>query len=95
MFQDVSGGLSTSPQAPGAFYVGCSVMRLGHTEDSPPRLTVAPGAGGPVPPLTGREGAASTLSTAPGSGEVRAEGAVKLASAKTRATFAPSLSKPT
>ncbi|KAI9540371.1 hypothetical protein NQZ68_040686 [Dissostichus eleginoides] len=51
--------------------------RSERTEDSPPRLTVAPGTGGPVPPPGGREGAASTLSTAPGSGEVRAEGAVK------------------
>ena len=53
--------------------------RSGRTESSPPRLTVAPGAGGPVPPRRGREGAASTESTAPGSGEVRAGGAVKLA----------------
>ncbi|KAI9523093.1 hypothetical protein NQZ68_031182 [Dissostichus eleginoides] len=51
--------------------------RLERTEDSPPQLTVAPGTGGPVPPPGGREGTASTLSTAPGSGEVRAEGAVK------------------
>jgi len=52
-------------------------MRLGRTEDSPPRSTVAPGAGGPVPPHAGREGTVSTMSTAPGSGEVRALGAVK------------------
>ncbi|KAI9537810.1 hypothetical protein NQZ68_022472 [Dissostichus eleginoides] len=55
---------------------------------------LAPGTGGPVPPPGGREGTASTLSTAPGGGEVWAEGAVKHA-AEVASHLAPSLSKPT
>ncbi|KAI9529001.1 hypothetical protein NQZ68_015768 [Dissostichus eleginoides] len=52
-------------------YLALICLCVERTEDSPPRLTVAPGTGGPVPPPRGREGAASTLSTAPGCGEVR------------------------
>uniref|UniRef100_A0AAV2LFC6 Uncharacterized protein n=1 Tax=Knipowitschia caucasica TaxID=637954 RepID=A0AAV2LFC6_KNICA len=51
---DGSGGLPTSPQTPDACVRGPvpalgDATRSGRTEDSPPRLTVAPGAGGPVP----------------------------------------------
>lgn len=52
MFQDGSGGRPTSPRTPGARR-GPSppggATRSGRTEDSPPRETVASGAGGPGP----------------------------------------------
>lgn len=54
VFQDGSGGTPTSPRTPGARERGPSRLggaaRLGRTGCSPPRLTAAPGAGGPVPP---------------------------------------------
>lgn len=79
--------------------------RSGRTEDSPPRSkTAAPGTGGPVPPNPaappresgrGREGAASTRSTAPGSGEVRAKRRCKARGRSREPPSPPSLSWPT
>ena len=84
MFQDGSGGLPTSPQTPDA--LGREPIPALATRRSRGALrTVRPGRqsrreqGAPSLPARGREGAASTKSTAPGSGEVRARGAVKLA----------------
>ena len=51
--------------------------RLGRTEDSPPRSTVAPGAGGPVPPNEWERGRSEHLVHGPGKRRGPGEGRCK------------------
>lgn len=93
MFQDGSGGLPTSPQTPGALCTwagprpGAARRGWGALRTVRPGRQSRRGRGGPVPPARRREGAASTLSTTPGSGEVRAGGRCK---ARSRSREPPS-----
>ena len=72
-----SGGLLTSPRRPLAPWFGDPIPALVTRHSARQSAPVHSRAGSPRPPPRRRSGAASTQSSAPGSGDVRAEGAVK------------------